>query len=243
MPDFIDIHYVSGDLNAVARALREAGDNELRKELNKELNTTAKLVVEQMRTAVRGVSTTSVMSAKAPRTKLGALLSKGSAKKKDSAALDARAKSGRTASGGSGGKARAAHATRNRTVSLAEAAATGKRVSSRKAFARAAARNRGLRNAIAGSVRVSTKTGGHEASVSVTAGSSKLPADQRGLPQALNKGRWRHPYFGTSRWVTQQVSPPGWFTKTAAESAPFVTAQMAQTIDKYAAKIVAKAAA
>ena len=72
--------------------------------------------------------------------------------------------------------------------------------------------SRGLRAAVAATVNlVATDT-----TVVIKSDSSSMPAGQASLPVAMDRGRWRHPVMGTTVWVTQTVSPRGWFTHTAA---------------------------
>lgn len=77
----------------------------------------------------------------------------------------------------------------------------------------------GLRSAVARSVQVQRRTSGATAGVRIKANTGSMPADQRELPKYMDQGQWRHPVLGNrSAWVTQTVSPSGWFTETAAAS-------------------------
>ena len=86
-----------------------------------------------------------------------------------------------------------------------------------------AARQRGLRAAVAGATRLEVKTGGKDVSVRLKVNSRMLPADQRKLPVHLNTGRWRHPVFGNRHaWVTQTAAARGWFTRATVTHGPGV---------------------
>ena len=85
----------------------------------------------------------------------------------------------------------------------------------------------GLRAAVARSVQVQRRTSGSTAGVRIKANAGSMPADQRTLPAYMDQGSWRHPVLGNrSAWVTQTVTPSGWFTKTAATSGGKVRAQI-----------------
>ena len=146
-----------------------------------------------------------------------------------------------SSSGGGGSKARLAHQTRNSTRNMAEAAATGKRLLSAKAFAKAQARS-GLRASVARGVRIETRTKG-DAGVRIRAASSAMPPDQRKLPRLMNKGKWRHPVYGGSGWAEQTVSPEGWFDKTAEAAGPTVAAAVVKAIETSAKDLAAKLSA
>lgn len=66
--------------------------------------------------------------------------------------------------------------------------------------------DRGLRQKIAAGIRVRTRLTGKRVGVRITV--SKV--DGTNLPRRINKGYWRHPVFGTDRWVVQS-GKPGWF--------------------------------
>ena len=146
-----------------------------------------------------------------------------------------------SSSGGGGSKARLAHQTRNSTRNMAEAAATGKRLLSAKAFAKAQARS-GLRASVARGVRIETRTKG-DAGVRIRAASSAMPPDQRKLPRLMNKGKWRHPVYGGSGWAEQTVSPEGWFDKTAEAAGPTVAAAVTKAVETSAKDLAAKLSA
>jgi len=90
----------------------------------------------------------------------------------------------------------------------------------------------GLRNAAAASLRVINRTRGTGTQLTVKSEANKMPADQRKLPLAMNRGKWAHPVMGRpNSWVTQTV-PPGWFDKPAEEKSPEVAAAVNTAIDK-----------
>ena len=98
----------------------------------------------------------------------------------------------------------------------------------------------GLRAAVARSIRIVQKDNGYADQVGVfvkSEPSRSLPADQRRLPRYMNRGRWRHPVYkrpgGPDVWVTQTVTPPGWFTRTAEQQGPMVRRRVARIMHKY----------
>jgi hypothetical protein len=119
---------------------------------------------------------------------------------------------------------RAAHALRGRSrAKLSERA-------KQKAF-----RQSGLRDTVARSVRAQATAGGRSASVRIRAARSQMPPGQAKLPALMNRGKWRHPYFGRDPWTTQTVTP-GWFDRPAKKHGPKVRdaafAVVLQTINK-----------
>ncbi len=62
------------------------------------------------------------------------------------------------------------------------------------------------------------KTGSRTAGVEIRSLVKQMPPGQRKLPEHMNTGSWRHPVFDRTRkkpWVTQTVTPPGWFDRPA----------------------------
>jgi hypothetical protein len=114
-------------------------------------------------------------------------------------ALDSRARGG-------GGQAR-------RAYDVSRSRRTTERVR-----ARAAAR-RGLRATVARATRIEASAGGRTARLRIRVNRNMLPPDQRKLPRHLNRGKWRHPVFGSDRWVEQTVKP-GYFDRPTASGGP-----------------------
>lgn len=82
-----------------------------------------------------------------------------------------------------------------------------------------AAAGRGLRATVGRTLKTKTRTGARSAGVEIRADTKLMPPSQRKLPFHMNTGKWRHPVFDPTRkrpWVTQIVTPPGWFDRTAA---------------------------
>ena len=52
-----------------------------------------------------------------------------------------------------------------------------------------------------------------------------------------DRGFVKHPVFGRTPWVTQQVSGAGWFTDTMKSAAPTVRKELVQAIDNVADQI------
>jgi hypothetical protein len=72
-----------------------------------------------------------------------------------------------------------------------------------------------LRKTVARGVRLKSRFG-KNATIEVICDPRRLPPEMRTLPMWMDKGKWRHPLWGEEeKWVTQTVSPVGWFTKTA----------------------------
>lgn len=87
----------------------------------------------------------------------------------------------------------------------------------------------GLREAIARAVRVSVRTTGNPGA-RIWIDRSRLPADQRSLPDRIDEGRWRHPVFGNrKRWTTQHSRP--WWGATLRRMEPHMRAEVARVLD------------
>ena len=111
---------------------------------------------------------------------------------------------------------------------------------------KAAAKRSGLRSSIARGMRITYTDSAKSAGVKVRTSGTSLPADQRGLAKAMNKGKWRHPVFnGRSEpraqwsWVEQRVNRPQWWDDTAAAQYPQVSAEMAKALDEWATLVAA----
>lgn len=128
-----------------------------------------------------------------------------------------------TSSSRGGASARAARAARM----------IGRRKAGPAALLRAH-RASGLRVAAARTVKTQVSTAGNSASVRIKSDASRMPTDQRQLPQAMNKGRWRHPAFANRKvWVTQTVSPAEWFDDPAERGGPVVREKAFDTVEKF----------
>ena len=123
--------------------------------------------------------------------------------------------------GGGGGLARALYAAENyRGTSLS-------------GQARAAERNRGLRDAAANATRVEARGAGRDVGVNIRTRSTHMPPDQKKLPRYMDRGQWRHPVYGGSAWVTQTTSPPGWFLQTGRKMRPEVVSELTKTVERF----------
>ncbi|WP_084963756.1 hypothetical protein [Thermoactinospora rubra] len=100
-----------------------------------------------------------------------------------------------------------------------------------------ARRGSGLRDTIARSLRLVTKTGSRSARVRIEVDASKMPQDQRTLPRHLDSEKgWRHPVFGNrKKWVHQRGQP--WFEVTIRRHAPKVRNDILKAMDDIADKI------
>lgn len=108
---------------------------------------------------------------------------------------------------GGGGQAR-------RAFDVARSRRNSERVKAR------AAKRRGLRISVARAVRIESSTGTRTVRLRIRVNRQMLPPDQRKLPRHINRGKWRHPVFGGDTWVTQTVTPPGFFDRPTTLHAP-----------------------
>lgn len=77
----------------------------------------------------------------------------------------------------------------------------------------------GLRSSVASTLRMSRRTGGNLMGIRIDSNTGRMPANARRLPVYMDEGSWRHPVLGNRHaWVTQTVTPTGWFTRTAHQS-------------------------
>lgn len=140
-----------------------------------------------------------------------------------------------SASAGGGGSISSATATRAAfSISRSRGALTARK------FTGIVGRS-GLRAAVARSVQVQRRTSGSTAGVRIKANSGSMPADQRKLPAHMDEGSWRHPVLGNrSAWVTQTVTPSGWFTDTAAASGGKVRGEIMEVTAAAVAEVARK---
>lgn len=198
------------DLGRVAAALRDV-DRKLMLQMGRELRAAGTDLAEQTRSAVRGLSTRV-----------------DGAKKSSNSGSRHRSST------------RADWTTRRVTRSYHEATQTGKRVVTTKKWDKMRAKNRGLRQAVANSVKVEARLGGDRPEVKVRQSASAMPPDQRLLPKHMNHGRWRHPVMGNRDfWVEQQTSPSGWWTDTLNKGGPQAREAMMRILAQYAERIAA----
>jgi hypothetical protein len=108
---------------------------------------------------------------------------------------------------------------------------TGTRGGGRQQRVTRAGRPRGLRQSVASGVRFVSRFNGTNPSARFMLDASRLPADQRNLPRALNNPNgWRHPVFGdTSHWV-QQRGQPYWESTIEPHREDFKSALNAELI-------------
>lgn len=71
-------------------------------------------------------------------------------------------------------------------------------------------RNHGLRATIARSIQTKISYSGVRVGVRIRTDGTKLPADQRNLPRALDLPKFRHPVFGRDVWVEQTGKARWW---------------------------------
>ena len=132
----------------------------------------------------------------------------------------------------SGHARRAAHTLRNRKESISILQASG-------AVGKAAGRA-GLRDTIARNTRIVKKDSGLAGQVGVRIAVQGMPADQRKLPRHMDKGAWRHPVYGNrNAWVTQTVSPSGWWSNPVKKSGPATRVAVEKAINDAMRKLAA----
>lgn len=114
-----------------------------------------------------------------------------------------------------------------RAHNVAKARATGK-ATLEKAQERAGRRRAGLRESVAGAVKLQITAKG----VRFVVSSAALPSDQQSLPRNLDRAKgWRHPVFGNREvWVAQRGGP--WFAETLKKRAPEFRAAIVDAMEQ-----------
>lgn len=93
-----------------------------------------------------------------------------------------------------------------------------------------AVRNSGLRQSVARSLRVVNKDTGFNYGVRITSESGRMPAGQEKLPKLMNRGTWRHPFYGGKKRYGQTVTPPDWFDKPIKDNIDDVYREVAAAV-------------
>lgn len=92
----------------------------------------------------------------------------------------------------------------------------------------------GLRSSTARATKVQVTTSGKAARARFRVQTSMMPPDQRQLPWHMNSGKWRHPVLGNRDvWVTQTVSPDGWFDRAMTRGGPKVRQHAFDTVESF----------
>lgn len=98
---------------------------------------------------------------------------------------------------------------------------------------------RSLRRSVATATVSTVRTTAKDPRVSVRVNPSRMPAGQANLPAYMNAEprftRWRHPVFGTSKYVTQLATP--WFYATARPMEERLQRRMVDVISGVAQEI------
>jgi len=95
----------------------------------------------------------------------------------------------------------------------------------------------GLRSTTARATKLTVRGGGANASAVIRVNTGQLPPDQRSLPGHMNTGRWRHQVMGNKKvWVTQTVSPKGWFDTAMRRGGPKARDHAFNTVDRLLAR-------
>jgi hypothetical protein len=92
-------------------------------------------------------------------------------------------------------------------------------------------RNHGLRATIARAIQVKITYAGNRVGVRLRVDGTKLAPDQRTLPMALDKPKFRHPVFGQDVWV-DQTGKARWWQDTVYKHAPEIRAEMIAAMDR-----------
>jgi hypothetical protein len=98
----------------------------------------------------------------------------------------------------------------------------------------------GLRQTVARKTRISVRTTGRRAGVSIRALKTGMPREFKNAPKRLNARQgWRHPVFGNrDRWVSQ-VGKPGWFDDTLTAQRPAIIRAVSRVLEHAANRISA----
>lgn len=75
----------------------------------------------------------------------------------------------------------------------------------------------GLRQSVSNSIGKIIRYQGNDVGIRVRAQASKMPPGMDGLPRMMNRGKWRHPFFGGKQFYGQTVTPPRFWDDTARE--------------------------
>lgn len=95
-------------------------------------------------------------------------------------------------------------------------------------------RHTGLRQSTARALQTKITYRGFRSGVRIRVDTSKMPEDQRGMPQAMNRGKVRHPIMGrrSGPWVDQTFTPEGWFDRPTRQLGPRAIAQIERAVNE-----------
>lgn len=97
-----------------------------------------------------------------------------------------------------------------------------------------------LRTVVAAAVKTEVRLGVKRAGIAVVVKKHSMPRGFFNAPKRLNARKgWRHPVFGTDRWVSQR-GKPGWFDDTLAKAKPAAVRAAKLAMDDVARRISAK---
>lgn len=95
----------------------------------------------------------------------------------------------------------------------------------------------GLRTTVAQHTKIIVRTGGRRPGVMIRSDKLGMPRGFNNAPKRLNSRKgWRHPVYGTGRWVTQ-LGKPGWFDDTLQAFKPAAERAAAEAMDRMARRI------
>jgi hypothetical protein len=95
----------------------------------------------------------------------------------------------------------------------------------------------GLRKNIAKGITRKISYSGSRSGVRIRADSKYLPASQKSLVKATNKGNWRHPVYGGKNWVGQTFDPANWFDDTMDREGPAVREKISDIANQVMRKL------
>lgn len=88
----------------------------------------------------------------------------------------------------------------------------------------------GLRQSVSNSIGKIIRYQGNDVGIRVRAQASKMPPGMAGLPRMMNRGKWRHPFFGGKEFYGQTVSPPRFWDETSREKHPAIIKAMQEVL-------------
>ena len=99
-------------------------------------------------------------------------------------------------------------------------------------------REPGMRATVAARTVVAVRTTGKRPGVSVRVGRTGMPRGFKVAGRAMNRGAWRHPFFGnTERWYDQESPAKGWFDDTLPRFKEPAKAGAKRALDEVAKRI------
>jgi hypothetical protein len=98
----------------------------------------------------------------------------------------------------------------------------------------------GLRQSVSNSIGKIIRYQGNDVGIRVRAQASKMPPGMDGLPRMMNRGKWRHPFFGGKKFYGQTVSPPRFWDSTAREQRDEIIKSMESVLIDFERRLARK---